>query len=46
MVADMFGFNVNVALGYWSGKDWEIIQRGIPTAGVVPQVNAGTVFAF
>lgn len=46
MVVRNFGLNLNVAVGGWSGKDWEIIEKDVKNAGLVPQVSAGTVFAF
>ncbi|MFT7518239.1 MAG: hypothetical protein ACI9MC_000369 [Kiritimatiellia bacterium] len=46
MVVRNFGFNVNVAMGFWSGKDWVIIEKDVQNSGLLPQVSAGTVFAF
>ena len=46
MVHRSFGLNLNVAVGGWSGGDWEIIQKDVRNAGLLPQVSAGTVVAF
>jgi hypothetical protein len=46
MVQRSFGFNLNVAVGAWTGGDWDIIQKDVRNAGLLPQVSAGTVLAF
>ena len=46
MVAKNFGFNLNAAVGFWQGKNWGIIQQEVKKSGFLPQVSAGTVFAF
>jgi hypothetical protein len=46
MVAEHFGLNLNGSVGFWSGKNWVLIQQGMGTLGVLPQVSAGTVIAF
>ena len=46
MVAKNFGLNVNLAVGGWTGKNWTLIEPRLGNAGLLPQVNAGTVIAF
>lgn len=46
MVSNHFGLNVNVAAGAWTGQNWPYIERGLGQTGFLPQVSAGTVFAF
>ncbi len=46
MVVKNFGFNLNVAVGGWTGKNWSLIEAGLGQAGVLPQVSGGTVIAF
>ncbi|MEQ1570051.1 MAG: hypothetical protein ABMA64_30740, partial [Myxococcota bacterium] len=46
MVVRNFGFNLNVAAGAWSGANWGLIEQGVGKSGFLPQVSAGTVFAF
>lgn len=46
MVHRNFGFNADLAVGFWTGNDWEIIERGVKNAGLLPQVSAGVVVAF
>ena len=46
MVSRNFGFNANLAVGFWSGKNWALIQRDVKSSGFLPQISAGTVFAF
>jgi len=45
-VTDVFGFNVNVAAGLWSGQQFEQIQDDFGTSALVPQISAGTIFLF
>lgn len=45
-VTDVFGFNVNIAAGLWSGQQFQEIQSGFTAAGIVPQFSAGTIFLF
>ena len=45
-VTDVFGFNVNVAAGLWSGQQFQQIQDGFGTSALVPQISAGTIFLF
>jgi len=46
MVIPNFGFNLNASVGAWTGANWGIIEQGVGTAGILPEVSAGTVFAF
>jgi hypothetical protein len=46
MVSDHFGFNANLAAGFWSGKNWTLIEEGVGTAGLLSQGSAGLTFAF
>jgi hypothetical protein len=46
MVARSFGINVNLSVGAWHGSRWRVIEEGIDTTGLLPQISAGTVFAF
>lgn len=46
MVVRNFGINLNAGVGFWSGKDWVVIEKDVRNAGLLPQVSAGTVFAF
>jgi len=46
MVARTFGFNLNLAAGIMSGKEFDQIQPGIRDTGLIPQVSGGTVFQF
>jgi hypothetical protein len=46
MIIDSFGLNVNIGLGMWSGKNWPLIEQGVGSTGLLPQVSAGTVVAF
>jgi hypothetical protein len=45
-VTDVFGFNVNVAAGMWSGQQFQQIQSGFGASALVPQFSAGTIFLF
>ncbi|MEC8425077.1 MAG: hypothetical protein VX000_14935, partial [Myxococcota bacterium] len=45
-ITDVFGFNVNVAAGIWSGQQFQQIEDGFGAAAVVPQLSAGTIFLF
>ena len=45
-VTDVFGFNINVAAGLWSGQQFERIEDGFGTSAMVPQLSAGTIFLF
>jgi hypothetical protein len=45
-LSDLFGIQANGALGYWSGKNWQIIDQGIGNAGLLPQISAGAAFRF
>lgn len=46
MVVDNFGFNLNGSVGFWTGENWKLIQVGMGSFGVVPQISAGTLVAF
>jgi hypothetical protein len=46
MLITNFGLNLNVAMGTWSGKNWPLIEQGVGSSGLLPQVSAGTVLAF
>lgn len=46
MIARAVGLNLDVAVGGWSGKNWDQIDLGVKNAGLLPQFSAGTVFAF
>ncbi|MEZ4322712.1 MAG: hypothetical protein R3F61_34915 [Myxococcota bacterium] len=46
MLAKNFGLNANLAVGGWTGKNWTLIEPTIGNSGLLPQINAGTVFAF
>jgi hypothetical protein len=45
-VTDVFGFNLNVSAGMWSGQQFQSIQDGFGNTGIVPQFSAGTIFLF
>jgi hypothetical protein len=40
------GANLNVALGAWSGDEWDVVDVGVPNTGFLPQVSGGLVVAF
>ena len=46
MVADNFGFNLNVGAGFWSGKNFETVQKEFNSSALVPSISGGTVIAF
>ena len=46
MVNESFGFNLNGALGIWSGKEFDQLDDEFSTSAMVPQFSAGTVVAF
>lgn len=46
VVTDNIGLNANLALGMWTGKEFQKVQEGLKSAGVVPQFSAGTVILF
>jgi hypothetical protein len=46
MVIPNFGFNVNLAVGAWTGQNWGLIEQGVGKTGLLPEISAGTVFAF
>jgi hypothetical protein len=45
-VTDVFGFNLNIAAGMWSGQQFQEIQSGFGASALVPQFSAGTIFLF
>ncbi len=51
MLTDAFGFNLNLAAGFWSGEQFTYIQNtstGMPLAaiGFLPQLSVGTIITF
>lgn len=46
MVADNFGFNLDLAAGVLSGKEFAGIDAGLKNTGLLPQASLGTVFRF
>ena len=46
MFNNNFGFNINAAVGGWSGANWPFIEPGVGSAGLLPQINAGPVVVF
>jgi hypothetical protein len=47
-VVKNFGFNIDAALGFWTGRGWQFViePRAQPTAGFLPRVSAGITLAF
>ncbi|MBN2798185.1 MAG: hypothetical protein JXX28_03490 [Deltaproteobacteria bacterium] len=45
-MSDNFGLTGSLALGYWQGKDWDLIQREVAESGMLTEVTAGVVLAF
>jgi hypothetical protein len=45
-VTDVFGFNINIAAGMWSGQQFQQIQEDFGASALVPQFSAGTIFLF
>lgn len=46
MFIEHVGVNLNAAIGAWTGKNWEVIEVGVPKTGPLPQISGGVVFAF
>jgi hypothetical protein len=46
MLTKSFGFNVNIAMGGWNGRNWYLIEDTVQNSGFLPQVSAGTVVSF
>lgn len=51
MLTEAFGFNLNLAAGFWSGEQFTYIQNtttGSPllSTGFLPQLSVGTIIAF
>ena len=46
LVADNFGFNLNVGLGFMSGDKFELTESGVGNMGFLPQASLGTLVAF
>jgi hypothetical protein len=46
LVADNFGFNFNVSLGFMSGDKFELTESGVGNMGFLPQASLGTLVAF
>ncbi len=38
--------NVDAGVAYLSGENFQYVEEGMDTAGVAPQISAGTVFLF
>ena len=45
-VADTLHFNINLAVGFLSGKDFQLVQADLQSFGALPQFSAGTSFLF
>ena len=45
-VADTLNFNINIAAGFLSGKDFQLVQADLQSFGALPQFSAGTSFLF
>jgi len=45
MIVENLGINLNFASGAWLGKNWGIIEPGVPPFGFLPQVSGGIVVA-
>lgn len=46
LINDFIALNANLALGMWTGKEFDKVQEGLKKAGFVPQFSVGTVFLF
>ncbi len=46
LVADNFGFNLDLALGVLAGSEFDAIQPGLPELGFYPEIGGGTVLLF
>ncbi|MBM4392704.1 MAG: hypothetical protein FJ090_16395 [Deltaproteobacteria bacterium] len=46
LVADNFGFNLDLALGVLTGSEFDAIQPGLPELGFYPEISGGTVLLF
>jgi hypothetical protein len=46
MIVERFGFNVNLAAGFWTGANWIYIEEGLQETGFLPQISGGAVVAF
>jgi hypothetical protein len=46
MFIEHIGLNLNVALGAWGGSQWDTVETGTGSFGLLPQISAGTVIAF
>jgi hypothetical protein len=46
MVNENFGFNLNGALGIWTGREFDQLDDEFSSSAMVPQFSAGTVVAF
>ena len=40
------GINLDVALGYWTSRDWPNVDPRQPTGGFLPHIGGGLLFAF
>jgi len=43
-LSKVFGLTVDGSLGFWSGKQWEIIDTGVKNSGMLPRIEGGAVF--
>lgn len=46
MLSENFGLNVNLAVGLWSGEDFEKLEADFNSSAMVPQLSTGLVVAF
>ncbi len=46
LVAENFGFNLDLGLGVLAGDEFEAIQTGLPNIGFYPEIGGGTVLVF
>ncbi|TVQ93414.1 MAG: hypothetical protein EA397_04665 [Deltaproteobacteria bacterium] len=46
MLSKNFGLNADLAVGFWTGGEWEIIERDVKNSGLLPQISGGIVIAF
>ncbi len=45
-VSRNFGFNLDLALGFWLGRDWPQVDPRLPAVAFLPHFGGGFVFAF
>ena len=46
MITSNFGLNADLALGGWSGNDWQSVDPRAPNSGFLPHASAGFVLGF